>query len=48
MEVEYHMTNVHVPELAAGVRYNDSSFGIELPFPVASILERDRTYPDFR
>ena len=47
-EVEYHMTNVHVPELAAGVRYNDPSFGIELPIPVKVILERDQTYPDFR
>jgi dTDP-4-dehydrorhamnose 3,5-epimerase len=46
-EVDYQMTDYHVPEAAAGFRWDDPHFGITWPIPVAAISERDRTYPDF-
>lgn len=46
--VEYYMTDVHVPALADGVRYNDPRFGITWPIPVTTIVARDATYPDYR
>jgi dTDP-4-dehydrorhamnose 3,5-epimerase len=46
-EVEYHMTGVHVPEAACGIRYNDPLFKIHLPLPVAAVLPRDMSYPDY-
>ncbi|MCS6944270.1 MAG: dTDP-4-dehydrorhamnose 3,5-epimerase [Sutterellaceae bacterium] len=45
--VVYMMTDVYRPELADGVRYDDTAFGIRWPLPVARIAERDATYPDF-
>ena len=47
-EVLYQMTDFYAPELAAGVRWNDSVFGIK--WPIASevvISDRDAGYPDF-
>jgi dTDP-4-dehydrorhamnose 3,5-epimerase len=47
-EVLYQMTELHAPALAAGVRWNDPSFGI--PWPIASdivIAQRDAAYPGF-
>jgi dTDP-4-dehydrorhamnose 3,5-epimerase len=46
-EVLYQMTDFFVPELAAGVRWNDPAFGIQWPLKDVVISERDRTYPDF-
>ncbi len=45
--VLYLMSDVHAPELADGVRWNDPAFGIEWPLPVAAISARDRDCPDF-
>lgn len=47
-EVLYQMTDVHAPELAAGVRWNDPAFGIEWPLKdAAHMSERDARYADF-
>jgi len=45
--VLYLMSAPYRSELADGVRFDDAAFGIAWPLPVASIAERDRTYPDF-
>ena len=41
------MSQVHVPDSSRGVRWNDPSFGITWPSPVAVISARDKNYPDF-
>jgi dTDP-4-dehydrorhamnose 3,5-epimerase len=46
-EVLYMMTDFYRAELADGARFDDQAFGIDWPLPVTSIVERDRTYPDF-
>jgi len=47
-EVFYQMSDVHAPDLAAGVRWNDPSFGIEWPDGGPSVIsERDAQLPDF-
>lgn len=47
-EVFYQISQVYSPEHARGVRWDDPAFGISWPYPLASIMERDRTYPDFQ
>lgn len=44
-EVFYHMGACHVPESAAGIRYDDPDIGISWPLPPCAISERDRTWP---
>ena len=46
-EVAYQMSYPHVPDAAAGVRWDDPAFGIAWPLPVTAIAARDRSYPDF-
>ena len=47
-EVLYQMTDVYAPELAAGVRWDDPSFGIAWPACNRLVIsERDTRYPDF-
>jgi dTDP-4-dehydrorhamnose 3,5-epimerase len=46
-EIWYQMTDSYVPELAAGVRWNDPAFAIRWPMPESTISERDAHYPDF-
>jgi dTDP-4-dehydrorhamnose 3,5-epimerase len=46
-EIWYQMTDSYVPELAAGVRWNDAAFAIRWPMPESVISERDARYPDF-
>ncbi|AMN47438.1 dTDP-4-dehydrorhamnose 3,5-epimerase [Steroidobacter denitrificans] len=46
-EVLYQMTDVHAPDLAGGVRWNDPMFGIPWPLGQPIIAERDAGYPDF-
>jgi dTDP-4-dehydrorhamnose 3,5-epimerase len=46
-DVLYQMSDVHAPELAEGLRWNDPAFGIRLPLPVSVISERDANYPLF-
>jgi dTDP-4-dehydrorhamnose 3,5-epimerase len=47
-EVFYMMSDPYVAGAAAGVRWDDPSFGIEWPLPVRTISERDRSWPDYR
>jgi dTDP-4-dehydrorhamnose 3,5-epimerase len=46
-EVHYMMSERYLPELLAGVRYDDPQFGIHWPLPVSQVSERDRNYADF-
>lgn len=47
-EVFYMISDVHVPEAAGGVRWNDPSFGIDWPVAEpAEISDKDRNWPDF-
>lgn len=47
-EVLYQMTDVHAPDLADGVRWNDHSFGIAWPIGDGIVISaRDAQYPDF-
>jgi dTDP-4-dehydrorhamnose 3,5-epimerase len=46
-EVFYMMGAIFVPELAAGLRWNDPAFAIEWPFAPTVISDRDAAWPDF-
>lgn len=46
-EIAYQMSEFYHSDLSRGVRWNDPTFNIQWPKPVAVISERDRTYPDF-
>ncbi len=46
-EVFYMISEVYVPELARGVRWNDPAFSIAWPTDPSAISERDQTWPDF-
>ena len=46
-EIFYQMSQFYVPSHAGGVRWNDPAFGIEWPEDERTILDRDRSYPDF-
>ena len=47
-EVLYQMTDFHAPALAAGVRWNDTAFGIRWPIGDDIVIApRDASYPDF-
>lgn len=47
-EVFYQMSQYYSPEYSRGVRWDDPAFGIQWPAGERIIVERDRTYPDFR
>ena len=48
-EVFYMVSQPYAPESSRGVRWNDSSFGIEWPEVGPRVLiERDQAYPDFK
>jgi dTDP-4-dehydrorhamnose 3,5-epimerase len=40
--VLYQMTDIHRPELASRLRYNDENLGIEWPLEVTNISDEDR------
>jgi dTDP-4-dehydrorhamnose 3,5-epimerase len=44
-EVLYQVSEFYTPECERGIRYNDPSFGIEWPLPVAEISEKDAVWP---
>jgi dTDP-4-dehydrorhamnose 3,5-epimerase len=46
-EVFYMISEVYVPELARGVRWNDPAFLIAWPADPSAISERDQNWPDF-
>ena len=45
-QVCYHLTQYHHPEHTWGFRFDDPAFDINLPAKIASVSERDRSYPD--
>ena len=47
-DILYQMTEFYVPELAAGVRWNDPAFGIAWPFEPLTLSARDCAFADFR
>lgn len=47
-EVFYQMSEAYVPGAGAGVRWDDSRFGIQWPLPNPLINDRDRNWPDFK
>jgi len=46
-EVVYQVGEFYTPGYERGLRYNDSSFGIEWPLPVSEISEKDAAWPLF-
>jgi len=46
-EVHYLISAPYTPELATGIRYNDSAFGILWPLSITEISEKDLHWPDF-
>jgi len=47
-EVFYQISEFYSSEHARGVRWNDPAFGIRWPDDDRTIVDRDRSYPDFR
>jgi len=44
----YYMTSAfYAGSAAAGVRYDDPTFGIKWPLPITAISDADRNWPDF-
>jgi dTDP-4-dehydrorhamnose 3,5-epimerase len=46
-EVFYQMSEFHVQEYAAGVRWDDPAFSIQWPDDERTISQRDRSYADY-
>jgi dTDP-4-dehydrorhamnose 3,5-epimerase len=47
-ELFYQMSDVYVPELSRGIRWNDPAFRIEWPVGQPVLSDRDRSYEDFK
>jgi dTDP-4-dehydrorhamnose 3,5-epimerase len=47
-EIAYQISAFHAPEAADGYRYDDASFGIAWPLPVAMISQRDLDWAKFK
>ena len=47
-EVFYQISEFYSSAHARGVRWDDPAFGIRWPDDERTIVDRDRTYPDFR
>ena len=47
VHVNYLISEPYAPNAAGGVRYDDPSFEINWPLPVAIISEKDLHWPDF-
>ena len=45
-EVHYQMSHEYHPDSAGGVRWNDPAINIQWPLAIASISDRDRSWPD--
>ena len=46
-EIYYHTTQFYAPEFARGIRYDDSSIGINWPIKVSVISEADKNWPNY-
>lgn len=47
VEVNYLISERHVPGSARGIRYDDPSFAIGWPLPVTQIADKDLQWPNF-
>ena len=47
-EVAYMISALHVPDAAAGFRYDDPGVAIAWPLPVSTISDRDLGWPPFQ
>jgi dTDP-4-dehydrorhamnose 3,5-epimerase len=47
-EIFYQMSEFYSPQCARGVRWDDPIFGISWPEDERTMVQRDRSYPDFR
>lgn len=45
--VNYLTSEFHAPNAAAGIRYDDPTFGINWPLPVSIIADKDLRWPAF-
>jgi dTDP-4-dehydrorhamnose 3,5-epimerase len=46
-EIVYQVSEFYHPESGRGVRYDDPAFGIRWPLQVASISEKDKSWPPY-
>ena len=46
-EVGYLISTPYAPDAANGIRYDDPAFAIGWPLPIASISDKDLSWPDF-
>lgn len=46
-EVSYQVSQFYTPGAEKGIRWDDPAFGIEWPFPVTVISQKDRNWPSF-
>ena len=44
-EVFYQISEYYMPEVSAGLRYDDPKLGVKWPLPVANLSERDANWP---
>ncbi|WP_291571673.1 dTDP-4-dehydrorhamnose 3,5-epimerase [Clostridium sp. UBA4548] len=47
-EVFYQMSESYHAEHAAGIKWNDTTFGIEWPLPIISISDKDNSFQSFK
>lgn len=47
-EVFYQISEFYYPECARGIKWNDSTFGIDWPLEISIISEKDLSYPLFK
>ena len=47
-EVFYQMTQCYMPEVAKGIRWNDTQFNIDWPIKFPILSEKDKGYSDFK
>ncbi len=47
-EAFYQVSEFYTPGAEQGLRYDDPAFGIEWPYPVSVISEKDASWPDYK
>lgn len=47
-EVHYRISEMHDPDLARGVRWNDPAFAVRWPIDLPILSLRDANFPDYR
>jgi len=46
-EVTYQVSQFYTPGSERGIRWNDSTFGIDWPVEVTVISDKDKNWPDY-